>query len=197
MALVHIPEDPLLKIGVAQPSRVVVPEHALDPRGGQNLAHHVEHGVVVKRVADLLEFVQEPLQHVALDRVRRHEVEDQAVVLLAVAVDAPHPLLQAVRVPRYVVVEEDVAALEIDPLARRLGRHQNLNPALAKLLFGVEPGARLVPGTGLHASVDAAHTEAPFRQPLHQVVERVLELREQEQPLIRSVEEPFGLHDPP
>lgn len=42
VALVHVPEDTLLKIGLAEPSSVVVPEHPFDPRGGQNLSHHVE-----------------------------------------------------------------------------------------------------------------------------------------------------------
>jgi len=54
---------------------------------------------------------------VALDGVGSDEVEDQAVLALAVAVDASHPLLQAVRVPRDIVVEEDVANLKVDAFA--------------------------------------------------------------------------------
>ena len=61
-------------------------------------------------------------QHAALARVHRDEVEDEAVVLLAVAVDAAHPLLQPHRVPRDVVVDHEPAELEVDPFARRLGR---------------------------------------------------------------------------
>ena len=130
--------------------------------GGQHLADDVEHRVVVQRVADLLELVQEPLQHPAFDRVGGREVEDQAVLALAVAVDAAHPLLQPVGVPGDVVVEEDVADLEVDPLARRLRGHQDLDRALAELLLGVEPRAGLVARAGLHPAVDGPDREAAF-----------------------------------
>ena len=95
--------------------------------GRQDLAHHVEHGVVIQSVADLLELLVEALQHPSLDGVGCHEIEDQAIVPLAVAMDAAHALLQPVRVPRDVVVEEDVAALRVDAFASRLGGHQDLD----------------------------------------------------------------------
>ena len=50
-------------------------------------------------------------------------------LLLAVAVDAAHALLQPVRVPGNVVVEQDVAELEVDALAGRLGGHEDLDVA--------------------------------------------------------------------
>ena len=49
------------------------------------------------------------------------EVDDADVVLLAVAVDAPHPLLEARGVPRDVVVHHQPAELEVDPFSRRIG----------------------------------------------------------------------------
>ena len=82
-----------------------------------------------------------------LDRVGRDEIEDQAVLALAVAVDAAHPLLEAVGVPRNVVIEQDVADLKVDPFARGLGGHEDLDLAFAELLLGVEAGARLVTRT--------------------------------------------------
>ena len=172
---------------------VVVAQHALDVGGGQDLADDVEDGVVVQRVADLLQLLEQPLQDAAFDGVGGHEVEDQAVLALAVAVDAAHPLLEAVRVPGDVVVEEDVADLEVDALARRLGGDQDLDLAFPELLLGVEARARLVARARLHAAVDAADAEAPRLQPIHQIVQRVLELGEEEQALVRVVEEAFLL----
>ncbi len=100
----------------------------------------------------------------ALDGVGRDEVEDQAILALAVAVDASHPLLQAVRVPRDVVVEEDVADLKVDAFASSLGRNKYLDLAFAELLLGIQPRSRLVARTGLHAAMDAAHAESPGLQ---------------------------------
>ena len=109
LALVHVAEQAVFEVGVAEAAGVVVAQHALDVGRGQDLAHDVEDGIVVQGVADLLELLEQPLQDAALDGVGRDEVEDQAVLALAVAVDAAHPLLEAVRVPGDVVVEEDVA----------------------------------------------------------------------------------------
>ena len=55
-----------------------------------------------------------------------HKVEGVDVPLLADAVDAAEALLQAGRVPRQVVIDHQPAELEVDPLARRLGRHADL-----------------------------------------------------------------------
>ena len=54
------------------------------------------------------------------------EVEDEAVLLLAVAVDAAHALLQPHRVPGDVVVDHQPAELQVDAFARGLGGHQHL-----------------------------------------------------------------------
>ena len=108
--------------------------------------------------------------------------------------DAAHALFQAVRVPGYVVVEQQVAALEVDAFAGGLGGDQNLDLAFAELLFGVEPGARLVAAARPHAAVDAADAETPVPQPLQQVVEGVLELGEEEEPLFGIFEEAFLPH---
>jgi hypothetical protein len=81
---------------------------------GQDLAHHIEDGIVLKGIADLLQLLKQPVQDMALNRVARDEIENEAVLALAVAVDASHPLLQAVRIPRDVIIEEDVADLKVD-----------------------------------------------------------------------------------
>ena len=94
VALVHILQEPIFEIGVAEPARVVVPKHPFHMGGRQDLAHHVEHRVVIQGVADLLELVHQALQHPSLDGVGGDEVEDQAVAALPVAVDAAHALLE-------------------------------------------------------------------------------------------------------
>ena len=88
VALVHILQEPVFEIGVAESARVVVPEHPFHVSGRQDLAHHVEHGIVIQGVADLLELVHQALQHPSLDGVGGDEVEDQAIAALLVAVDA-------------------------------------------------------------------------------------------------------------
>ena len=159
--LVHVAQQAVFEVGVAEAAGVVVAQHPLDVGRGQHLADHVEDGVVVQRVADLLQLLEQPLEDAALDGVGGDEVEDQAVLALAVAVDAAHPLLEAVGVPGDVVVEQDVAELEVDALARGLGGDEDLDRALAELLLGVEARARLVARADLHAAVDAADAEAP------------------------------------
>ena len=67
-----------------------------------------------------------------------------------------------------------MAALEVDSLARRFGRYQDLDLTVPELLLGVKTRAHLIPRAGPHAAVDGAYTEAPGLQPLYQVVEGVL-----------------------
>src|SRR5690606_4292273 len=101
------------------------------------------------------------LQHSPFDGVGCHEVEDETVFGLPVAVNPAHALLQAVGVPRNVVVEHDVADLEVDTLTGRLRGHQDLDGALTEQLLGVQPGTRVVPTAWLHAAMDGAHPESP------------------------------------
>ena len=158
---VDIAEHPLLEVGVAELPGVVVAEHALDVGHRQDLANDVKDGVVVQSVTDFLQFVMQPRKDSAFDGVGGHEVEDQTILVLPVAVDASHPLLEAVGVPGDVVIEEDVARLEVDPLPRSLGGDQDLDLAVTELLLGVEAGARLVARAPLHTAMDAADTESP------------------------------------
>jgi hypothetical protein len=58
--------------------------------------------------------------------------------------DAPHPLFQPIRVPRDVVIEENIAALEVNAFASRLGGYEDLNCTLTELLFGVQPSAYII-----------------------------------------------------
>ena len=127
----------------------------------QNLADDIEHRVIIESVTNLLELFQQALQHAAFNRIGRDEIEDQTIEKLAVPVDAAHALLQPIGIPRDVVVKEDVAALEIDPLAGRFRGNENLNTAVFELLLGIEPAVRLFPRAGFHAAVNEADTKTP------------------------------------
>ena len=70
-------------------------EQPLQQVGGEDLAHHVEDLVRAQLLADFARAVPAALASTRPSRVfTRDEVEDEAVVLLAVTVDAAHPLLQ-------------------------------------------------------------------------------------------------------
>ena len=71
---------------------------------------------------------------------------------LSDAVDAPEPLLEAVRIPRQVVVHHQMRALEVDALAGGIGRQQYLH-------LGVVPERllRLHPLLAAHSAVNHDH----------------------------------------
>ncbi len=145
----------------------------------QHLADHVEHAAG-QRGLHGFQLLQQAFENPALDdgvavfARGGDEVEGVAVVALADAVDASEPLLQASRVPRHVVVDHQVAELEVDALAGRLGRHAHLGLG-AELFLGPLPFVRV------HAAVDLARRVAPAAQVLLDVVQRVAVLGEQQQ----------------
>ena len=144
VAFVYILQETFLKIDIPERARVVVAQYALHVSGWQDLSDYVEHRIVVKSVADFLELDQKALKHSTFNSIGGNEVEDQAIVSLSVTMDTAHALFEPVRIPRDVIIEEYVAALQIDPLSSRLGCHQHLDGACAKLLLGVETAAWLV-----------------------------------------------------
>ena len=66
--------------------------------------------------------------------------------------NAPEPLLDAVRIPRQVVVDHQVGALEVDALSRRVRRQQHLHIGVA-----LERLLRLQPVLATHPAVDHDH----------------------------------------
>ena len=199
IVLPNVPQQPIFQVGVAELAGVVVPQDAIDVRGRQQLAHDIEDGVVLQCVADFLQLAQQLAENLPLDRVRGDEVENVAVFRLAVTVDAAHPLLKASRVPGQIVIEQDIAALQVDAFAGSLGGDEDLGATLARavaeFLLGAKPGAGLVPGAGLHAAVDALDGETPFPQFQDEVIEGVAELREDEQAAIRVGQEVLALKE--
>ena len=137
----------------------------------EDLAQHVEDLVASECLTDLVELLEEPHEDLTLARVLGHQVEDEHLTGLAVAVDAAHPLLQPVRVPGDVVVDHQVAELQVDALAGRLGGDQHLGLVLEDAL-GRDPVLQT------HPAVDGAHRVAPSADALLQVRECVSRLSE-------------------
>ena len=145
---------------------------------------------------DLPQPLQELLEHAAFAGVAGHEIEDDAVVLLAVAMNTADPLLEPDRVPRDVVVDHLGAKLEVDPFARGLGGDEHLG-GLAEIPLRVDAASWRITIADLHPTVDLGDGEAPLPQlavraailaVADEEVERVLMLGE-EQKLFRRVGE--------
>jgi len=110
--------DHLLEFLFGRTRRFVVLDGLHDERVHVDVVEDAQH---VRRVpelgANLLDLGLEHLEDLALASIIEEEVPDlDLLLLLSVAVDAPDPLFEPVRVPGQFVVRHDVAAvLEIDP----------------------------------------------------------------------------------
>ena len=154
----------------------------LQPVASERLADDVEH-LVPELAAHVLDLAQQCRQDVALPGVRGDEVEDVDVARLADPVDATHALLEPVGVPRDVVVDHQVAELEVDALAGGLGGDHDLR-SLAEVLLRCDSLPKL------QATVDDCDVEVAAEL-LDEVVEGVLVLGEDQQLLRLIVSEPF------
>ena len=148
---------------------------------------HVEHLVRAERTADALELLQQHVEHPALVGAPGDEIDDANVPLLPVTVNAPHPLLEARRVPRDVVVHHQPAELEVDPFSGRVRGDEEACPVrLPKalhLLLALRPG---------HPAMDDRHlvrVAETFDAP-HQEIHGVAVLGE-DQPLVLGMERVF------
>ena len=104
-----------------------------------DLTEYIEHFVTAQRLADLVEFVKEPLQDTPLTGVRSHQVENVHLFGLTVTVDTAHALFQAVGVPGQVVVDHQVAELEVDAFACSFRGYHDLG-LMFELSLGLDPG---------------------------------------------------------
>ena len=87
----------------------------------QDVVRRVEHG------AEQVELARQDLEHESLGLVVvGEEVHDGHVALLAVAMAATDALLDALRIPRQVVVHHRVAELQVQPLRAGLGRDEHV-----------------------------------------------------------------------
>ena len=160
-SFVDIFQKTLFQVGISKLHRIVFPKDAFDMGGGKNFPHDIEDGIVIQGIPDFLELFQEPLQDPAFDGIRGHEVEDEAVLALAITMNTAHTLFKAVGVPGNIIVEKDMATLQVDTFPGGLGGHQNLDGSFPELLFGVKTGAGFIPGAWLHAAMDETDLEAP------------------------------------
>ena len=108
-------------------------------------------------------------------------------------IHAPVPLFEPHRVPRDLLVENVPAGgLEVQPLRGRVGRDKDPDRGVLVVERGLDRGPvrrRVPPEEGL----DLWRREPRSGEPGHEVVERVLVLREDDQPLVPS---PQVLPDP-
>ena len=124
--------------------------------------------------AHRLKLFEQALEELSLDGVGCAEVEDDAAVLLADAVDASHPLLEPDGVPGQVVVDHQVAELQVDPFPCRLRRDADLSLLVKKLLDALALDR-------WQAAVDRACGVAPVAEVAFEVVERVAVLGEDQE----------------
>ena len=185
--------DALRRQGVHGPQRLAfasrrerLAHHLLQGDVFEQAADHVEHLVRAERVANGLQFLEQPGQHAAFAGARGDQIGDGDVPGLAVAVDAPHALFQAGRVPRDVVVGHAGAELQVDAFPGGVrGDAEAGAVGLPEVLYLFFPRAPI------HAAVDVgdvAGVAQPF-QATHQVVQRVAVLGEH-QPLLRRPARP-------
>ena len=110
-------------------------------RVGARLVQHDVGGV--EDLAEQIELLAQDLERQPMRFVvLRDEVDDGDVALLAVAVAAADALLDALRVPRQVVVDDRLAELEVQPLRAGLGADEDLRPR-AELVDEREPDGDL------------------------------------------------------
>src|SRR5262249_2359507 len=61
LLFIDVLEQAILQVGIPEFPGVVVPEDPLDVSGGQDLPNHVEDGIIVQGISNLLELLQKPL----------------------------------------------------------------------------------------------------------------------------------------
>ena len=123
-------------------------EQVLQTGVAEHLSEHVV-DPAVERLALVFELFQQSPVDVAFTSLGRHEVPHVADLGLANTVHAAEALLDAVRVPRQVVVDEQMGSLKVDALSRRVGRHKESAIGLLR-----EPLLRLLPVLPAGAAVD-------------------------------------------
>src|SRR5579871_125499 len=90
------------------------------------LAEHVEH-LAAKRLAFALELFKDSGEDFALAGLLRDEVPEVADFGLPDAVNPAEALLEAVGVPRQIVIDGQMGALEVDAFAGGVGGNENLD----------------------------------------------------------------------
>ena len=102
------------------------------------LAQHVE-DLASERCPRLFELRQERQVDVAFASFVGDEIPEMADLRLPDPVNAPEALLDSVRIPRQVVVDHQMRALEVDPFPSGVGREKDLDfGVMAEELLGLQ-----------------------------------------------------------
>lgn len=132
----HVLDDSILNLVLVREAGVHVAEELLQQRRGEDFADHVEHLIRAKFAADFTKAVEQLLQNPAFAGVLGHEVDDEAVVFLAVTVNSADPLFEPDGIPGDVVVDHQPAELQVNAFAGGFRGDQNLS-GLLEFAFGV------------------------------------------------------------
>ena len=133
--------------------------------------HHIRSLVHAELLGDEGEFFFQNLPHTVLHRVFQHKIQRTHHVLLPDAIHPPNALLDAHRVPRHVEIDDDVAELQVQTFATRVGGNQH-----ARILRELLQAARA--RFHVHAAVERGDSKTPASQIVHQHGLRGNELRE-------------------
>ena len=173
---------------VAAAGRGLTQAAAQEARGDLLVDERVDRAQVPGLGGDLL---RQPSQEVLVPRVealaRGHggEVEDRGGLPLAVAVDTPHPLLQAGRIEGNVEVDQTVAiGLQVDTLAGGVGGHEDAHVLLGWIGVESRPDVLALIGRRRAADDCQALAVALLAQDRDDPVEGVRVLGEDDDPLI-------------
>ena len=155
---VYLLDDPALDCLFGLVVQVHVADHPLKLIGGENVPKDVEDLAGLARIQvmlDLLDPLEELLHDAPFARVGCHEIEDETVFLLAVAMDAAHALFQSDWVPWNVVVDHEPAELKVDSFTCGLCGHKHLCAVpISEGTLRVKTRAGRVAVSDLHAAVD-------------------------------------------
>ena len=162
----------------------------------EEAADDVEHLVRTQRLADCVKPFEQHSEHPAFPGACRNQIDDAHIVLLSVAVNAAHPLLQTSRVPGDVVVDHQAAELEVDALARGVGRDKEAGTR--RVAEALHLLLALLPRHGAVDRGDLTRVAKRF-EPSDQVVDGVAVLTEHQPFLVgmagvfQNFAEPFEL----
>src|SRR5581483_2555200 len=143
----------------------------------QHARDDVVYLIVAQRLTHPLKLVHETNQDRALSGGLRDKVHDLNLVLLPVAVNATHALLEAIRVPGQVPVDHDPTELQVDALTRCVRCNHELCRS-TKLLLCRDAVLEL------HPAMNGTDAVPPLPELLREVRERVPVLGEDENLLV-------------
>ena len=141
----------------------------------QHILYHVIDTVIAKLFTDDIKFGKQLLQHLTFAGIVCHHIKHDHIALLPITVDTSHMLLQAIRIPGDIPVNEQAAELQIDTLACSIRTDEYLRIWLHKLAL------RLATLIYRHASVNRGYRIAIIMQTLLKIKQGILMFCEDDQ----------------